>query len=201
MMPTPCSVNVSVHNLVDASQADPSGIRGAILEGEINRALKLTDTYYPEVLSANPPILFRLRCRKFVEMMRFSSTPGPTRKPSSKSLKTKSLGRQTDNDVFESEMELDGINEAGDDWDRMETEESDDKYGNFGDRMEQALKYAQELQRDYKDDKSKETTTSLREIFALWAYPDPRNSPTAHLLDPSGRVPVAEDLNSAILGK
>ena len=92
-------------------------------------------------------------------------------------------------------------NGAGDDWDRMETEEADGRYGTFEDRIEQALKYAQELRQDYRDDKSKEVKSSLQEIFALFAYEDPRNSPTAHVLDPNGRVPVAEELNSAILGK
>ena len=101
--------------------------------------------------------------------------------------------------VFEQEMDVDE-NGSHDDWDRMETEEADGRYGRFEDRIEQALKYAQELKQDYKDDKSKEITSSLQEIFSLFAYEDPRNSPTAHVLDPSGRVPVAEELNSAILG-
>ena len=153
------------------------------------------------MLQQNPRILFRLRCRKFVEMMRFSSAPAPTRKPSSKSLKSKLSTSTATDEVFEQEMELDGLTEAGDDWDRMETEEADGRYGTFEERMGEALKYAQELKQDYKDDKSKEVTDSLQEIFSLWAYEDSRNTPTAHVLDPSGRVPVAEELNSAILGK
>ena len=47
-------------------------IRRSILDGEIDRALKYMNTYYPRVLEDEPnrDIYFRLRCRKFVEMMR-----------------------------------------------------------------------------------------------------------------------------------
>lgn len=68
-------------------------------------------------------------------------------------------------------------------------------------QINDALKYAQELNADYKADASKEVTQMLSEIFALFAYEDPRNSPASGLLDIAGRLPVAEGLNSAILGK
>jgi len=45
-------------------------IRKAILTGDIDRAISLTQTFYPTVLEKNEPIYFRLRARKFVEMMR-----------------------------------------------------------------------------------------------------------------------------------
>src|SRR5579871_146917 len=45
-------------------------IRRAILTGDIDRAISLTQTFYPTVLEKNEPIYFRLRARKFVEMMR-----------------------------------------------------------------------------------------------------------------------------------
>lgn len=47
-------------------------IRRAILDGDIDKALKYTNTFYPHVLEEerNRDIYFRLRCRKFIEMMR-----------------------------------------------------------------------------------------------------------------------------------
>ena len=43
---------------------------------------------------------------------------------------------------------------------------------------------------------------ALKDAFALIAYEDPLNAKeVSHLLDPSGRVAVAEELNSAILCK
>lgn len=68
-------------------------------------------------------------------------------------------------------------------------------------QMDDALKYAQELNADYKSDASREVTQILGEIFALFAYEDPQNSPASGLMDIAGRSPVAEGLNSAILGK
>ncbi|KAK9476700.1 concanavalin A-like lectin/glucanase domain-containing protein [Lipomyces japonicus] len=44
-------------------------IRSAILEGNIDRALKLTNTFYPTVFEQNPHILFQLQCRRFVELI------------------------------------------------------------------------------------------------------------------------------------
>src|SRR5271169_4795921 len=56
-------------------------IRNAILTGDIDRAISLTQTFYPTVLEKNEPIYFRLRARKFVEMMRMCADgTGPTTK-------------------------------------------------------------------------------------------------------------------------
>jgi hypothetical protein len=110
----------------------------------------------------------------------------------------KGVNGHTD-DVFEQAMELDDPVSAGDDWDRMETEEVDNGL-KYQDQMDETLRYAQELKSEYKDDHSKEVKETLQDIFSLFAYQDPRRSPTAHLLDQSGRLPVAEELNSAILG-
>ena len=46
-------------------------IRRAILDGDIDRALKYTHTFYPAVLQdkRNEGIYFQLRCRKFVERL------------------------------------------------------------------------------------------------------------------------------------
>ncbi|ORY16556.1 Ran-binding protein-like protein [Clohesyomyces aquaticus] len=45
-------------------------IRAAILDGDIDKALKHTQAYYPSVLHNNENIYFKLRCRKFIEMIR-----------------------------------------------------------------------------------------------------------------------------------
>jgi hypothetical protein len=41
----------------------------------------------------------------------------------------------------------------------------------------------------------------FKDAFSLLAYPDPKLSPLAHLLEPSQRENVSSVLNSAILGK
>ncbi|CAG8675371.1 7465_t:CDS:2 [Dentiscutata erythropus] len=67
------------------------------------------------------------------------------------------------------------------------------------DAMKAALKFGCELHDDYRDDDREEIKNALKDAFSLMAYDDPRISCVAHLLDPSGREPVANALNSAIL--
>jgi len=84
------------------------------------------------------------------------------------------------------------------DSDAMDMEESD--YGmKYQDLPHEAVQYGRELQADYPGDERREYKKTLDDIFSLVAYPDPKSSVHGHLLDPSGRVPVAEELNSAIL--
>lgn len=45
-------------------------IRQAILEGDMDRAMHYTNAYYPTVFNDNEQVYFRLRCRKFIEMIR-----------------------------------------------------------------------------------------------------------------------------------
>lgn len=56
----------------DVHAANRQKIRKSILDGEIDKALKFTNCFYPHVLEddRNKDIHFRLRCRKFIEMMR-----------------------------------------------------------------------------------------------------------------------------------
>ena len=131
---------------------------------------------------------------------------GKSDQPATKSLPSKGTnGHRSTDDVFEHTMELDDENGA-DDWDRMDTDgfgaDPIDTYPrHIQDPMERAVRYAQELHKEYKDHKDKEIQASLKDIFALFAYEDQRDPRAAQILDPSGRVPVAEELNSAILGK
>lgn len=41
------------------------GIRKAVLEGDVEKALKYTHAYYPNVLKDNEHVSFRLKCRKY----------------------------------------------------------------------------------------------------------------------------------------
>lgn len=173
-------------------------IRAAILDGDIDMALKRTNAFYPHVLKDNPTTYFRLRCRKFVEMLRHSTEllDGSTER------RAKPLNGHSaiSDDDFEPEMDLDENMNTADDWDKMETEEVDNGM-KYQDLLDGTVRYGQELRYEFKDDRSKLVEDAFKDIFSMFAYEDPRKPPTSHLLDPSGRVPVAEELNSAILGK
>ncbi|KAI9887354.1 MAG: hypothetical protein M1823_000870 [Watsoniomyces obsoletus] len=225
-------------------------IRAAILEGDIDKAFKYTSVYYPNVLKDNEQIYFRLRCRKFIEMIRRCSELHlmAQRSSNQKSKQhTNGYGKTGDDeneadeeeeeeeddeddgddgiseaedddehgaDVFENGMELDEpmedaretnghSNRNGDGhddiWeDDMETDASNAAMKHYH-LLQETIKYGQVLQSEFRDDHRKEVKKALEETFSLLAYEDPQSSVVAHLLDPSGRAPVAADLNSAIL--
>ena len=162
-------------------------IRSAILAGNIDQALNLTQTYYPSVLDTNSTILFQLKCRKFIEMMRFIPS-------------TSELDLNNPRTSFKaklktgSEMDIDSQETSG---------QSDENVSNTtlaaSDQFQRAIQYGQELTAEYKTHDSEEVSKALNDIFALFAYTDPRHSSAAKLLENTGRLSVAEGLNSAIL--
>jgi hypothetical protein len=82
----------------------------------------------------------------------------------------------------------------------MDTEETVDNQLDYQDLLQDTLMYGQVLQAEFKNDPRREVSKALEDAFALMAYQDPLNAKeVAYLLDPSGRVAVAEELNSAIL--
>lgn len=174
-------------------------IRGAILEGDIDKALKLTNTYFANVLRENPQIQFRLRCRKFIEMMRRCNEPHTIQSTKSEKPLNGSANGASD-DVLTHEMELDDQMSYVETGDEMETEESVNEPKDQ-DLLHEAIAYGQQLQVDYPGVERKEYKQTLDNIFSLVAYHDPKSSVHGHLLDPAGRVSVAEELNSAILGE
>lgn len=220
-------------------------IRTAILDGDIDKALKFTNASYANVLRDNPQIYFRLRCRKFIEMMRRCTEPQPIAPSTSKQAARSSNGatavsvHDTSDDVFVHDMELDEhMNDVlddghdssesdGKDHDHyddqhpdLDDDDDDEENGmdveepadyntpvsttnvaSYHDLLHEAILYGQELQADYPGDQRREYKRALDDIFSLVAYPDPKSSVHGHLLEPSGRVPVAEELNSAILGE
>ncbi|KAL6714092.1 hypothetical protein ACLMJK_008586 [Lecanora helva] len=177
-------------------------IRTAILDGDIDKALKHTNAFYPQVLQGNPQIYFKLRCRKFVEMMRQSTDflESPVEQ------KIKSLNGHApavSEDGFGPDMDLDEPMKDGDDWDKMDTEEADNLKADAGVRYQmlltQLIQYGQELKAEFKEDQSELVTKTFTDMFSMLAYQDPRKSPHGKMLDVDQRVPVAEGLNSAIL--
>lgn len=117
-----------------------------------------------------------------------------------RSMNGQSTGGGSDDEYDHPDMDLDDHVNNADDWDRMDTEEAD-KGLKYQDLLDSAVRYGQELRSEFKDDRSRRVEDAFKDIFSMFAYEDPRKSPTAHLLDPGGRVPVAEELNSEILGK
>lgn len=115
-------------------------------------------------------------------------------------------GRSTngllDSAVFDQEMELDDQVHDGDGWEveGMEIEDSETA-AKSKELLTEAVQYGQQLFIDYPPDERGGDRKMLEDIFSLVAYQDARQSVHGHYLDPANRIAVAEELNSAILGK
>ncbi|KAI0440672.1 concanavalin A-like lectin/glucanase domain-containing protein [Xylaria telfairii] len=161
-------------------------IRRAILEGDIDRALLLTNTHYTRVLKNNQDVYFKLKCRKFIEMVRKAAEYGSGNGK-------KSNGHSYDDMPNEMDVDENGFSDTMED-DCMESETEP------GALLRETIAYGQALQAEFKNDTRREVVKALNDIFALLAYPDPLHvKEIAPLLDRKGRVTVAEELNSAIL--
>ncbi|KAI1764467.1 SPRY-domain-containing protein [Hypoxylon sp. FL1150] len=161
-------------------------IRRAILEGEIEKAVKYTYTYYPRVLEGNDDVYFKLRCRTFIEMVRKSAELGAQNAKKSNGRPVDEIPHTMDVDENASsdKMEEDGL--------EAQTEQDD--------LLAKTIEYGQKLQAEFKDDTRRRVKRTLSEVFSLLAYPNPLQvKEVAPLLDKKGRVAVAEELNSAIL--
>ncbi|PYH90361.1 Ran-binding protein [Aspergillus ellipticus CBS 707.79] len=179
----------------DVEAINRQKIRAAILDGDIDKALKYTNAYYANVLQTYPQILFKLRCRKFLEMMRRCNEPS-----TSGSKRKASNGLSDGSAVFDQEMELDERLPEGEGWgtEGMDMEELESTARSNA-LLTEAVQYGQQMFVDYPPDDRNGYHQTLENIFSLVAYQDARQSVHGHYLDPAGRIAVAEELNSAIL--
>lgn len=166
-----------------------------MLEGDIDRALKYTNASYPQVLKDNEQVYFKLRCRKFIEMVRSGAELRAAAEGK------KSNGHSGGVDLSASAMDLDANGAENGAWDQMDTEDSEGGAPLGIDELELAtLQYGQALQAEFKNDPRREVSKHLQDIYSLLAYSNPLlEKDVAHLLDRKGRIAVAEELNSAIL--
>lgn len=163
--------------------------------------MKYTDAYYPTVLRDNEQVYFRLRCRKFIEMIRREAELNMLLEERRSRKPRRQHGDQDNDDEVmiddeEDEDDVDDLDMAADD---LLGGGGADAAG-LSKLSQEVLAYGMELRAEFKADPRRETSKRLDEIFSLIAYPNPLMvKEVAHLLDGSGRVAVAEELNSAIL--
>ena len=165
------------------------------MDGDIDKALKRTHAYYPDVLRNNTKIYFQLKCRKFIEMLRHTAEilDLPNWEPSSKTA-TNGQSSNGEKDASSHRMDIDDQQEDI-------NENSDAGDGDKEQQYHESLQYGQELKSEFRDQKSPYYRDKFAELFSLFAYSDPRTSPMSHLFGESGALAVAEELNSVILGK
>ncbi|KAH0837667.1 hypothetical protein AYO21_09498 [Fonsecaea monophora] len=175
-------------------------IRRAILSGDIDQALEITHAQFPTVLVENPDIVFRLKCRKWIELIGKSTELDTSKHPTGHERKASGRLENTSgvDDDFAQDMELDEQPNGDSSANGVGKSRADDGALQHDQLLNEAMLYGQELHREFRDEDGDYAKT-LQDIFSLVAYDDPRGSVNGHLLDPAGRVTVAEELNSAIL--
>ncbi|KAJ9075325.1 hypothetical protein DSO57_1037212 [Entomophthora muscae] len=155
-------------------------IRDYVLSGEIENAIHLTQKFYPKVFQDNPEILFQLQCRRFIEIIRSAEeqeTPGSCINADGSISSPEKRKRE----------DMDGES-------CITNGQKSPKQASLA-----ALQFGQELNSTYGNSDNPEIKKALLDTFALLAYQKASQSAVAYLLDPAGREPVANRLNSAIL--
>ncbi|KAF2150745.1 SPRY-domain-containing protein [Myriangium duriaei CBS 260.36] len=208
----------------DMSATYRQKIRAAILGGDIDKAFKYLGAYFPRVIEheANRDIYFRLRCRKFIEMILRSYevqagiNASDGRSEDGVSPVTNGHGQGGPvADPKADGMDLDGHPVDTSDGrvdlgDSMET--STDNLKNtpsfaetnsaammHNELLGAAIQYGMELQAEFSNDPRKEVKKALNDTFALIAYTDARESVLAEMMEGKGRIEIAEQVNGAIL--
>jgi hypothetical protein len=135
--------------------------------------------------------------------------PVPT-PPSKRSTASTNKRNSAATDEYDFEMELDeqlGVHNPTPNWDDKDHEDDfddeddiEDKETKYQQMTQETITYGMELRAEFANDPRREVKRALEDTFALIAYENARESSLAPLLEVSGRVPVAEELNGAILG-
>ncbi|KJR80514.1 uncharacterized protein SPSK_05331 [Sporothrix schenckii 1099-18] len=196
------------YNIADDEDANKrQRIRRAVLEGDIDRALELTNADYPTVLRQNETVHFHLQCRKFIEMIRKEAELNIVGSGhGTRNANGSTNGADPSQAGGDAARQANGHNPQMDVDDVMMVEDSGTAESQPADQpvsqalVQNAVRYGQYLQIEFNSDMRPKIQNALNEIFSLLAYPNPLKQPeVAHLLDQRGRVAVAEELNSAIL--
>jgi hypothetical protein len=127
-------------------------------------------------------------------------------------LSKRSTASSGPNEDYDFEMELDeqlslrplgwSGNTEGDHMDTEDETDPDDVKARWKQLTDETIQYGMFLKQLYALDQRREVKKALEDTFALIAYDNGNvESSLAPLLDKAGRGPIAEELNSAILGK
>ncbi|ODV90179.1 hypothetical protein CANCADRAFT_102799 [Tortispora caseinolytica NRRL Y-17796] len=157
-------------------------IRAAVLSGNIDRAISLTNLFYPNLLTQNPNVKLQLELRRFIEIIRFlalrgsdtSSADANSAAANGGSSGINGNGKDVEEDLFKT------LSAMGND-----------------EILLHAIEYGREIEAEFGQDS--QARSHLEQTFAIMTYQDPLNSVLAPMLDPAGRAEVAEELNSSIM--
>jgi len=217
--------------LVDGSEPRPESLQSrqkivsAVARGDIDSVLQMTQEECPVVLESNEGLmLFKLRCRKFVELMLQASE-------ALKKTKNETPDAEEEDATFDyvevsengTAMEVDGEDESktpvtatngfanGDAKKGMpipggargakRSQSSSPAMASYQRALGEALAYGRKLQSDYRTDMRLEVQSLLKITFSVVSYDDPTTAggDVAELVSQEARTQLAQEMNQAIL--
>ncbi|KAI7860177.1 hypothetical protein BDC45DRAFT_493801 [Circinella umbellata] len=207
-------------------------IRSAILKGDIDKAIELAKSYFPQCMEEEDTIahdiMFELKARKFIEMVREYSLhvdENQSRSPAS-SYNSTTTASISDNNEEDDTMDVDEDNSNKQSPHQQQktstvierkkrSRQSNSSHENDGfmdsgfvlsdeettkdTLLEKIMDYGQKLKNEYRYDQRPEVEARLKEIFSLFAYADPSKGRMSYLMDISNRETLATKLNSVML--
>ncbi|RWS13489.1 ran-binding protein 9-like protein [Dinothrombium tinctorium] len=184
-------------------------IQKLVLSGRIGDAIEYTNRLYPDVLKNDPNLLFALKCRQFVEMIRsLEPDRGADRFRNYDRMASNNSNIAVTNGISSSDFNGNAANdkmEIDDDMyekdfvceEEMTSDDSVTKLSRVLSFGKELNALSQQLKRQYgTNEKNKKL---LQDAFSLLAYSDPVNSPVGWQLDPNERETVCQQLNNAIV--
>ncbi|KAJ2729184.1 hypothetical protein IW152_005716 [Coemansia sp. BCRC 34962] len=200
----------------DAQRATRRRICKHISQGDIDYALGLLQDAYPSVLE-NESLVFQLRCRQFIELVRASNgchiadcvpsddsqLPVPVARmpatPASNVRATEDM-MDVDDTCTTSMMSLAAITNAPNSLHRAQFGQISSLRKMEAEQLVRVLlEYGRQLQADYGASPNPIIREGLVHTFSLLAYADPAQSPIAALLDPAACEPLARLVDAAIV--
>ena len=205
---------------LDSDILSRTSIVNSILAGDIDTAIDMVQKQYPMVLEADDHlVLFKLRCRKFVELILETTEMKKKMKRIREREVEQPKTMDSAQDVWmEEEMNMD-IDEDAPDNQLVEPPASSRPSGitldpeasvsadgfalQYEIALNAAILYGQSLSSDYQSDPRPELQRLFKNTFGIVAWEDPleAGAPIADLVGHESRVALAHELNQAILSR
>ncbi|KAI6652652.1 Ran-binding protein 10 [Oopsacas minuta] len=163
----------------EASMVQRQQIHNYILSGKISEVIKMCDSFYPDLFESNLELKFRVKCQQFLEILSGND-----------SINLEAFNGTENIFPYEDSNSIENSNIS-----TARTYKELASLVYFG-RNELIPIVNVMLERKLM---TEELTSYYQDIFSIFVYPDPMNSPLTYLLDNSQRISLGNYLNSVIL--
>ena len=207
--------------LIESDIESRTSIVNHVLGGKIDSAIEAVQKHYPKVLETEDHLIFfKLRCRKFVELILETSEI----KKKIKALRERDDGRKDREETWiDDEMDMDIDDDASRPSpyrpssneplsittssylapDGEDSGELKDLVAQYETALNEAINYGQTLSKNHQSDPRPELQQLFKKTFGIVAWEDPLEAggSTADIVGHNSRIALAHEVNQAILSK